>query len=253
MKIHTVITPANIEIDYRLAGAGSRLAAFVIDFTIQIIVCLLIAFVILFGIYDYRFANWAEIESLAIAFLIISWFVVYFCYFIAFEMWLNGQSIGKKIFGLRVIRDNGLPVGLIQSVIRNLFKAVLDVLYIGLFFILFSKQHKRIGDMVAGTVVVCEHYDSIGTPLRSAQMPDSNRDGLRGRMPMEQLGHLILSLEEKNLLHLYMARKIYLPDHASRDLHSKWADYLAQKWNIEPALIDSEILSGILQINESEY
>jgi len=246
MRIHTVLTPANIEIEYRLAGAGSRLAAFVIDFSIQIVICLFLAVVALFGIFDYRLNTLAEIESFALAFLIISWFVVYFCYFIIFEMWLNGQSVGKKIFGLRVIRDNGQPVGLWQSVVRNLFKAVLDIFYIGLFFILFSPAHKRIGDMVAGTVVICEHYDIESMPLMPVNLPNHNR------AVTESLSHLILTDEEKGLLHLYMARKIYLPEPQKQDLHNKWAEYLAQKWQIEPTWVDEEILAGLLQINDGE-
>ena len=247
MKTHTILTPANIEIEYRLAGAGSRLAAFVIDFALQIIFCLLLAAVILFGIYDYRFATLANVHGFALGFLIISWFIIYFCYFIICEMSMNGQSVGKKIFGLRVIRDNGQPVGLQQSIIRNLFKSVLDIIYIGLFFILFSPQHKRIGDIVAGTVVVAEHYDKTMAPLRSSSIPSPKRAG------MEQLKHLILSPRERDLLHMYMARKLYLPDYAKQRLLQQWKEYLSAKWQIEASQIDDEILAALLQLNESEY
>ena len=240
MKTHTVLTPANIEIEYRLAGAGSRLAAFVVDFAIQIIMCLAVGFLILYGIYGYQFNTLANVEGFALAILIISWFVIYFCYFIVSEMSTNGQSIGKKIFGLRVIRDNGEPVELPQSLIRNLFRAVLDILYIGLFFILFSPKHKRIGDIVAGTVVICEHYESV--PL----MPDYT-PSIAG---MEQMRHLQLSTDERNLLNMYLARKIYLPDAAAGQLTRQWAEYFSRKWRIDPALIDDELLSGLLQINE---
>ena len=247
MKTHTVLTPANIEIEYRLAGAGSRLAAFVIDFTLQIVFCLALAALILFGVYDYRFATLANVEGFALGFLIISWFVIYFCYFIICEMSMNGQSVGKKIFGLRVIRDNGQPVGLQQSLVRNLFRAVLDIVYVGLLFILFSPKHKRIGDMVAGTVVVAEHYDSSIAPLRSANIPDPTRAG------MEQLKHLILSPKERDLLHMYMARKMYLPEEARQQLQRQWARYLGNKWQIEESGIDDEILAALLQLNEAGY
>ena len=251
MKTHTVLTPANIEIEYRLAGAGSRLAAFAVDFTLQIIVCLVLLVVILFGIYDYRFATLANVEGLALGVLIISWFIVYFCYFIVCEMTMNGQSAGKKIFGLRVIRDNGQPLGLSQSLIRNLFRAVLDILYIGLFFILFSPKHKRIGDIVAGTVVIAEHYESI--PMRPNHMEESGRNANHNRAGMEQLKHLILKTEERDLLHLYLARKIYLPDASVKLISSKWAEYFSKKWQIDPNMIDDELLAGLLQINEVKY
>ena len=247
MKTHTVLTPANVEVEYRLAGAGSRLAAFVIDFTLQIIICLLLGVLILFGIYDYRFATLANVEGFALAFLIISWFLVYFCYFIVCEMISNGQSAGKKIFGLRVIRDNGEPVGLSQSLVRNLFRAVLDIVYIGLFCILFSPQHKRIGDTVAGTVVIAEFYENV--PLRANHMPDSHQV-LHNRAAAEQLEHLVLSTEERNLLQMYMARKLNLPEEAKLRLEQQWAEYFSQKWQINAGEIDDKLLVALLQIND---
>lgn len=251
MKIHTVLTPANIEIEYRLAGAGSRLAAFTVDFTLQIIACFILMIVILFGIYDYRFATLANVEGFALGVLIISWFLVYFCYFIVCEMTLNGQSAGKKIFGLRVIRDNGQPLGLSQSLIRNLFRAVLDIFYVGLFFILFSPKHKRIGDMVAGTVVIAEHYESV--PMSPTYAEGAWRQSPHNRAGMEQLKHLILQRDERDLLHLYLARKIYLPDDAVKRISRKWAEYFSKKWQIDPNMIDDELLAGLLQINEVKY
>ena len=247
MKTHIVLTPSNIEIEYRLAGAGSRLAAFVIDFALQIITCILLAVAILFGIYNYRFATLENVEGFALGFLIISWFVVYFCYFIICEMLMNGRSIGKMIFGLRVIRDNGQPVGLPQALVRNVFRSVLDIMYIGLFCILFSKKHKRIGDMVAGTVVIAEHYGRMGQPLLPRNIPDPNRAG------MEQFPHLTLLPQEKDLLHMYLTRKDYLPDYARENLQKQWANYLAKKWQIPPALVDDVFLAGVSQLNEEGY
>ena len=247
MKTHTVLTPANIEIEYRLAGAGSRLAAFVIDFTVQIIICYLLLTGTLLITYGNPFGNLANVESFALAFIIISWFIVYFCYFIVCEMCFNGQSVGKKIFNLRVMRDNGQPVGLSQSLVRNLFRAVLDVLYIGLFFMLFSDKCKRIGDMVAGTVVVAEHYDTTFTPLMPYNLPKASNAGI------EHLRHLVLSKEERKLLCMYLERKVYLPEFAKQRLRYKWAMYFCKKWGIDITLIDDALLSGLLQINESEY
>ena len=251
MKTHTVLTPANIEIEYRLAGAGSRLAAFVVDFLLQIVICVVLAVVVLFGIYDYRIATLASVEGFALGFLIISWFVVYFCYFIVCELMTNGRSVGKKIFGLRVIRDNGEPIALSQSLVRGLFRSVLDILYIGLFVILFSAKHKRIGDIVAGTVVVAEHYE--GMPMRPDYMPPARAIGSTGTTGVEQLEHLILSAQERDLLHMYFARKIYLPEAAALQLEREWAGYFSEKWQIDEKLIDDELLSGLLRVNEVEY
>ena len=240
MKTITILTPANIEIEYRLAGAGSRLAAFTVDLIIQLILCAAFGFVILYGIYGYRFNTLATVEGFALALLIISWNIIYFCYFIICEMTTNGQSVGKKLFGLRVIRDNGEPVELSQSMTRNMFRAVLDIFYIGLFFILFSPNHKRVGDIVAGTVVICEHYESI--PLLPDYTP--NISGY------EELRHLQLTANEKNLLSIYFARKVYLSDDAGEQIRKQWADHFSKKWRIDPLMIDDELLKGLLTINE---
>ena len=244
VKTHTVLTPSNIEIEYRLAGAGSRLAAFIIDFIIQITIGLIITVIILFGVYDYNLSFLYHIEGAALGVLIISWFLVYFCYFIICEMVSNGRSPGKKMFGLRVISENGQPVGLSQSLIRNLFRAVLDIMYIGLFFILFSPKHKRIGDIVANTVVVAEYYEPM--PLRR-ELPTLPHAGI------EQLKHLVLTDEERDLLQIYHARKMYLPDAAHKSLHLEWAHFFATKWDIDVNLIDENLLTGLLQLNDANY
>jgi uncharacterized RDD family membrane protein YckC len=157
MKTITIITPSNIEVEYRLAGAGSRLGAFIVDFTVQTLLTLIVFFVVLYGFDHVIIGN--SFSGIALGICLIASFVIHFGYFIFFELTTNGQSIGKRFFGLRVIRDNGQPIGFSQSLIRGLLRATLDMVYVGLFVILFSKQHKRLGDMAAGTLVIAERYD----------------------------------------------------------------------------------------------
>jgi uncharacterized RDD family membrane protein YckC len=158
MKKITIITPANIEVEYRLAGVGSRLAAFLIDFFVQILTILLTGAIILLGFDRYIFGN-PEPSGIALGAILITSFVIHFGYFIFFELYMNGQTWGKKIFGLRALRENGQPLSLSNVAIRALFRSSVDLMYIGLFVIMFSKQHKRLGDMAAGTVVVDEHFE----------------------------------------------------------------------------------------------
>jgi len=162
MRTITVITPTNIEIEYRLAGVGARLAAFVIDFTIQIFAILLAAGIIFGTTYQLRDIPVIVTRfSVAQAVFLVVAFVIHFGYFIVFEMLLNGQSIGKRVFGLRVICDNGQPIEFSHALLRGIVRSTLDSMYLGLFVIFFSKKHKRVGDMVAGTIVVIEKYDRI--------------------------------------------------------------------------------------------
>ncbi|MCL2498878.1 MAG: RDD family protein [Defluviitaleaceae bacterium] len=157
MKTITVITPANIEVEYRLAGVGSRLAAFIIDYLIQMLVLLLAGCIILLG-FDRWFLGNVYPSGTALGAVLIVFFAVHFGYFILFESVMHGRSPGKKLFGLRAIRENGEPLQLSNIVIRCLFRSSVDMLYVGLFTIMFSERHKRLGDMAAGTVVISEHY-----------------------------------------------------------------------------------------------
>jgi len=157
MKTITVITPANIEIEYKLAGVGARLAALIIDMLIQYTSILLAAAIIFSTNYQLRdISAIATRFSISLAIFITIAFIIHFGYFILFEMLMNGQTIGKRLFGLRTIRDNGQPIEFNHALLRGVIRATLDMMYIGLFVLLFSKKHKRIGDMAAGTIVVIE-------------------------------------------------------------------------------------------------
>ena len=246
MKTHIVLTPANIEIEYRLAGAGSRLAAFVIDFLIQLSLGTVITIFTLLAVFGRSFEAIANVSGIVLGFLIITWFVIYFCYFIVLEMLMNGQSIGKKLFGLRVICDNGQPVGLLQSMIRNFFKALFDIFYVGIFIILLSKKHKRVGDMVAGTIVVAEHYGNTGVPLRPSLQKSDEAHYEEINLP-DGFAEISLNEDEKELLYAYLARKSKLE---SNDIHKKLQDYFYKKWQVDPLQISDELLSALLRKSE---
>jgi hypothetical protein len=94
---------------------------------------------------------------LAIAIFLLTEFVISTGYFIFWEMVTGGRSPGKMLVGLRVVRRNGLPIDLRSSIVRNLMRAV-DILpaeyLVGLISILLSSSGERLGDHVAGTIVL---------------------------------------------------------------------------------------------------
>lgn len=93
-------------------------------------------------------------------------FALWWGYPIVFEQWRGGRTPGKKAMGLMVLRDNGLPVGWRESIVRNLLLVAdfLPFLYLtGLLSMLFDGQFRRLGDVVAGTVVV--HESKLSRPL----------------------------------------------------------------------------------------
>jgi uncharacterized RDD family membrane protein YckC len=204
LKKITIITPANIEVEYRLAGVGSRLSAFIIDYTIQILLTLLAAGIILLG-YDRWFLGNRTPSGFALGMVLMAYFLINFGYYIVTELTMNGQTLGKKVFALRAIRENGQPIGFSHILIRAIFRASIDMLYIGIFFIMFSKLDRRLGDMAAGTVVVSEHAlgaDEFIFHEHSAQ-----------EMPEFLLAYAHnLSAEEQRIVDEWLRRKTMLPD-----------------------------------------
>lgn len=155
MKTVKVTTPENIEIEYRLAGLGSRGAAAVIDLSIQVVVILTIILT-LFALQINPKDLIDEYSGWVIGgIILLIWFIIY-GYFIIFEMVMNGRTPGKKLFNLRTIRSNGQPITIKHSIIRNLFRIIIDTYGVGIITMFFSKQHKRVGDYVGSTIVIAE-------------------------------------------------------------------------------------------------
>jgi uncharacterized RDD family membrane protein YckC len=151
-------TPERVELHYVLANVGNRFLAAVIDHLIQILLALTIVLIIN-GIGEWNvFGTSLGVWALALAVLAV--FVIYWGYFVLFETIWNGQTPGKRIMKLRVIREDGRPIRFFESFVRNLLRIV-DIsppisYAIGVVSIIFSPRSKRIGDLVAGTVVVKE-------------------------------------------------------------------------------------------------
>ena len=155
-------TPEQTSIEFPLAGIGSRFLAVLIDSLFQI--GFLIVLALIFAGLGYGFGNMGLGRSPTTgiwiaAILILIYFLVMYGYFMLFESIWNGQTPGKRLTHLRVIKDSGQPITAIEAVGRNLLRLVdqLPFAYgIGVLCAWFSPQNKRLGDYVAGTVVVHE-------------------------------------------------------------------------------------------------
>jgi uncharacterized RDD family membrane protein YckC len=162
-----VLTPESVELEFTLAGIGSRGLALLID---SLLVLLGIAFFWFFGSLiatqvirstDPGGYGIAAAWLLGIAFL--GTFLISSGYFVVFETLRQGQTPGKRYAQIRVIRDDGRPVGLTQSVLRALLRPLDDFLLwvVGTALILFDQNEKRLGDLVAGTLVIQEERSAI--------------------------------------------------------------------------------------------
>ncbi len=166
-----VRTPESIAFSYELAGLGSRFLALAVDQAIQILTLVAIFGGILLALSraTRRAAPPDVTDKLAlslVATLVIAIvFAILFGYFIVFEALWNGQTPGKKLLGLRVVRDGGYPIDFGASLIRNLIRvgeAAVGYYLLAAISALISPQNKRLGDFAAGTIVVRD--ERLGAP-----------------------------------------------------------------------------------------
>lgn len=148
-------TTQNVKIDYTLAGLGTRLGAFVLDGMI------LFAYAMVILLY---FNNLIGGQSIALS-TIFS--LPFFTYHLVSEIFMNGQSIGKARFNIKVVKLDGTPPALSAYFLRWILKPV-DLIFFGsiaMVSIILTKNGQRLGDLAAGTTVVKTQSDEVFTPL----------------------------------------------------------------------------------------
>jgi len=158
-RIQSVQTPENVIFRYELAGLGARCLAALVDYII----------IALFSVAGWWLtarlvsASVAEpasnMRNWLVALLSLLLFGVQWGYYVFFEMMWSGQSPGKRLLRLRVVRVNGTAIQLEDSIVRNLAR-IIDYLplnyFVGFVAIILTRRMQRVGDLVAGTIVVKE-------------------------------------------------------------------------------------------------
>ncbi|HTC23030.1 MAG TPA: RDD family protein, partial [Gemmatimonadales bacterium] len=175
-----VETPEHVVLDLEIAGVGSRVLAALVDTGILLVTAaaggLLVAVLTSYDILPRSGAGGAWLAAL----LIGAGFALWNGYFILFEGLRGGQSPGKRFAGIRVVQDTGHPVTTGSAVIRNLLR-IADALpppyLLGLALIAFHPRGKRLGDLVAGTVVVRDRPGPGGTTAPDAAAPGEGAIG----------------------------------------------------------------------------
>ncbi|MBK6427045.1 MAG: RDD family protein [Blastocatellia bacterium] len=181
-------TPERVELYYTRAQVGNRFLAAFIDHLIQLFILAGLALAA-YSAQDALDWIWSGLGDWLLAGVILLSFFIYTSYFVIFETIWNGQTPGKRLFRLRVIREDGRPIRFYESLVRNLIRTALDSmpmvivpLYsIGIVSVFLSGRSKRIGDYVAGTVVIRESETKAPT-LSGRHRPRALgiREGPRG-------------------------------------------------------------------------
>jgi uncharacterized RDD family membrane protein YckC len=203
-RVH-ISTPDHVSLEFELAGAGSRFAAYLIDFVLTMLLIIAVVFAAFLA------GGWVALRALAggaggtigaswiWAIVVLVIFLINWGYYLFFEGLRGGSTPGKKRMGIRVIRQDGLPVGLREAALRNLVRAA-DILppptyILGGLVMHFDRRGRRLGDMLAGTYVVVEKFElasqnASGAAWAKRIEQGGSRQGLtlpRGTISAQQL------------------------------------------------------------------
>lgn len=170
-------TPERVPLAFGLASIGNRFLAAALDHLIQYVSIAIIVWVFMTAAgssaseqFDTANEILREAPKWMIAAMIIILFLIFAGYFIFFEWIWNGQTPGKRLLKLRVIRDDGRPITLWEAIARNLLRIfdsvpgfLLPIYSVGLIVIFLNNRDQRVGDIFAGTVVIRERTDEAPT------------------------------------------------------------------------------------------
>ena len=202
-----VITPEGVALRLPAAGPMPRALAWLIDFAIRA------------GLFLFASTVLGLLGKAGMGPLLIALFVIFWVYPIAFEALWNGRTPGKRLIGLRVIAGNGAPVGWLAAIARNLLRVV-DMLpfgyAIGLLASFADPWGRRLGDMVAGTLVV-------HTPRAQATQPVAAHAPMAPPVPLLPHEQAALIAYAERASRLTPARQMELAE-----LATPWLDVRGQ-------------------------
>ena len=221
----TIDTPEQVHLEFVLAGLGSRFMALCLDTLIQVLVFLgmfIVALTLsLAGVIDGKRSVWVN------AIFIFLLFCLYWGYYAIFEVFWKGQTPGKRWAGIRVIKDSGRPINAFEAIARNLMRAVdwLPGMYgAGVVTMLLNNQHRRLGDYVAGTLVV--HETSGREPQVFFNTPASAEFAIPQAAQM--------TLLEAELIETFLARRLDIPSDVRVQNARRIAQMITARLAIDP-------------------
>lgn len=212
-------TPENVTFDYDVSGIGSRFLAALVD-SILILLLQVIVFGTLILLMGMENAFSSDAPTWLIAILSLMAFVFFWGYYIFFEILWNGQSPGKRMVGLRVIRVDGTPVTAAEVVIRNLVRLIdfLPSAYgVGVVTMFVNDKSRRLGDLAAGTVVV--HDRSVKTLNELSPSRHKSMQALAANVPLPN-GFPLERLKDRDIeiIEEYLKRRAHLPNRGELSL-----------------------------------
>lgn len=210
-------TPENVIFGYQIAGIGSRFLACALDTVLIIVMMLFVNFALAAFVraFDLLAGEGQDAGAWLAAIFGLLNFAVFWGYYIFFETVWSGQTPGKRRNGLRVIRRDGTPVTVSETVVRNLVRLIdfMPALYaVGVATMFVDGQSRRLGDLAANTLVVRDRESIALSSLDvSLSAPAGRLSGpsMNDSLPVDRL-----SAQEIALLEEYFRRRY---EFANRD------------------------------------
>lgn len=253
----TLLTPESVELEFTLAGIGSRALALLIDY--HILGLGLAIFWLIFAAFATQLLSYLEtldvnsssVPLWLVAIAILSSFVISSGYFVFFEVLWQGQTPGKRFAKIRVVREDGRPVGLPQAVLRTLLRPIDDILFIGVFLIILNQREKRIGDWAAGTLVV-----QVERPQSRASMTFTQAaQQLAAQLP--QVTNLSQLLPDDFVtITEYLERRSFMEPKARNDLSLKLARQartLVELKTVPPQVTADQFLEALYLAYQQQF
>ncbi len=207
-----VATPERVALSLPVAGIGYRCLAWLIDAALLFLFWITAYFVFSLLVSDVL-GLFRGLSGFVQTLLAVGVFATQWLYWTVNEVFFNGQTPGKRVMRIRVVRADGSPVGLYESTVRNLLRAVdfLPVFYaIGCITMLFNRQHRRLGDIVANTLLVREerfNLDKYTAPVSASPVPVAGP-------PVAVRGPVRLGSEEVEFILAFLERAPWLEPEA---------------------------------------
>jgi uncharacterized RDD family membrane protein YckC len=208
--LYEVISTEKVPFTYRVAGIGARFLAWLID--LGGVVLLLFAGYLMGGVLE------ARRSGMGLALIMVWSFGVQWGYFLLFEWLWQGQTPGKRVLGIRVISASGTGISFAQSAVRNIVRVadglpllvidIIPLLYgLGFLVAVCNREHRRLGDLAAGTLVV--HLERKARAVQALPDAPPAADRAHEALARQRLGQL--SRQQKQAILDLCLRRDQLP------------------------------------------
>lgn len=219
-------TPEHVRFRRRIAGPARRGLAWIVDSALRLAVLIVLSLALRIG---FAF-ELEDIQGASVGIWLIAAFVLEWGYYVLFEMVTSGRSPGKMLLRLRVVTQTGHPLQITDSILRNLLRAadfLPQVYALGVLVMGQDPLFRRLGDMVAGTMVVVEEKHAVGGPLFVEPPPTSHELALLpSRVP--------LSADELDAIELHLRRAERLGPARAHELAAIVAPVYARRIGLAP-------------------